>query len=345
MPENLNNSSLACGFCDLEIVDSESDSIQCDVCDRWFHAEKQCSSLKKTIFKLMREPDTWVCPACLTWSKSLYRQDPVSQLNKELAEVRDLNHILFNENKKLSNKISMLEKQLSDLKLNRPSLQDDRVPRPVDQQTQTSQVVKINCDGEPKAKSIIEPCQDLLLDYTHVHLLADSHGRDVRFRLEDRLRQNGTTVSSAIYPGAPMHHYVNKIVVNQDQNQNRSTRRRKRTLNVIMGGVNDTSEESVNKVIQDINSQFSNDEHRPSVVVIETPYRYDDVSLNESIKKQNKRLKEICNSLGCPFISINFSLFRYHYNKKGLHLNDKGKDMLCAIIADSLKRLKSNFLV
>jgi hypothetical protein len=76
-------------------------------------------------------------------------------------------------------------------------------------------------------------------DSIHVHLLADSHGRDIRQRVEVRL--SGDKVGGI--SGAPMNHYFKNIAMDHAL----STRRKKKTLNVIMGGVNDSSKDSVSK--------------------------------------------------------------------------------------------------
>lgn len=69
----LDQTNVVCGHCDLVIVDIEADSIQCDGCDRWYHSWRQCSGLKKTVFKLLRKKDLWACHACMKCAKQLQR--------------------------------------------------------------------------------------------------------------------------------------------------------------------------------------------------------------------------------------------------------------------------------
>jgi hypothetical protein len=349
---NLNDSVIACNQCNLAIVDTVSDSIQCDGCDRWYHSWKECSGLKKTLFKMIRKNDSWACNSCIELCKMLNSQDQTA-LKSEMLEVRELNRLFFDENKKLKAKITSLEHQLNELKssassVSNSSTNDIGLP-PTHPQSDSQETASHHSSGDGNVLSSQNACVpessfgdvNCNFDFTNVHLIADSHGRRLREILESKLSENSIKVTSDIYPSAPMDYYTKNLDVTRNHKDNKRGR-----LNVIIGGVNDTSGNVVDSMINEVGSRFNNSDscQKDCLVVVETPYRYDDISFNDSIKYQNSKLKELCGRLGWLYVPISFALFRMHYTRHGLHLNKKGKEVVCSLIADSVMKLKTSFL-
>lgn len=110
-------------------------------------------------------------------------------------------------------------------------------------------------------------------------LLSGSHGHGGK--IEDRLTDSKIRVTSELFPGAPISHCF----------KNRSDKENNK-LKVIIGEVNDTSKESVDKMISEITQTGENSQGsiEPGLVVVETPLRHDNIDLNESIRHQNIRL-------------------------------------------------------
>lgn len=350
---NLNMTGVACGHCDLVIADTEADSIQCDGCDRWYHSWRQCSGIKKTIFKLLKKNDSWACKTCIDFCKaSSTSQDPRSKLlNDELKEVRDLNRLFFDENKTLLIKIGFLEAKIEELKTNETinnkncSHSETRPDTSLGNEPRIENSV-LSLTKNSESNSGVEPNTSLNFSCLNVHLVADSHGRSLRHRVENKLSVDNVRVSSEIYPGAAMHQYVKNLNVGlgEDCPKQDCFGSKESRLTVIVGGVNDTSLESVRKLVNNIESNEQNKKASHRVLVVETPYRYDNIHFNESIKYQNVELQKLCCRLGWDFVPVNFYLFRKHHTRQGLHLNDSGKDIISSVIVDSIKKCKGHFL-
>lgn len=102
-----------CNICDLAIADTDSDSIQCDICQAWVHAWRDCSKLKKTIYKLIRKKDPFVCSKCTEFGRLILNDSDFSKVKQELLEVRDLNLVLMAENRQFSRKLKELESEIA----------------------------------------------------------------------------------------------------------------------------------------------------------------------------------------------------------------------------------------
>jgi len=358
MPEPM-PSSETCTQCKLIIVDNESDSVECSICGGWVHSWKECSKLKKSIFKLLGKKDSWVCPKCIETGRDNVRL--TAKLNEELQEVRDMNFCLFEENIKLKARIKELEGGVN--ATSQPNTEASLLSplRPGGAGTLTTDVGNGNSiNVHPNRPTTMAKPNDCVLQSKpncilqkkshstsvfNVSLVGDSHIRNLRSfvqkEVESELTQSNSSfsmnVTSVFYPNAPMQTFVEKGL----KSCTRPGANRNSSL-VFLGGVNDTSDLAVDETIKLFETHAS--QFRPEdIMVVETPYRYDNPSLNKSIFIQNRRLKELCTKFGWTYIPINFSLFRMHYNKAGLHLNHIGKKLVSKLIAMGLTN--SGFLV
>lgn len=350
-----------CGQCDLAIDDSVSDSISCDICEQWVHAHEKCSKLKKTAFKKMKNVD-WVCPNCIDFGKKCRNQNQasldvgLSQLQSELKEVRDLNHILFSENKTLTAKIHNLNKVIVNLNrsikksIKKNPTQVTGSPRSglrpsLDRETNLSQVsnsdinVSVNlsdsiCLNDSKISYVHEPVSEVLEPNRanhEVRLFADSHGRGLQRLMQPKCNHDKIQVN--FFPSAPTLYYAKNLVLDSNGCTSKPS-----ASNVLMLGVNDTSDVSVDSTVELLENNVNK---LKNLAIVEAPYRYDKPHLNKFIKKQNDRFRDLCNKLKWRFVPLNFALCRVHYTRQGLHLNGKGKNVISCLISDVV----SNFLV
>ncbi|KAG8319476.1 hypothetical protein J6590_091343 [Homalodisca vitripennis] len=98
-----------CPSCSLGIDDYESDSICCDICNRWFHASKSCSGLKKSLFNNIKKNDQWACPICIKYH-SLKNGNVDSTIRGYVSEITNLK----NERCKLVEEINALSARLAE---------------------------------------------------------------------------------------------------------------------------------------------------------------------------------------------------------------------------------------
>lgn len=317
---------IACSKCSVVIVDHDSDSIQCDVCDGWFHATRECSNLKKTMFKLISKQDMWACPICLKAAKD--KVDLTEKIKEELTEVRDLNFVLFEENLKLAAKLKECESELGRLKSMPASIHTPRSPElPIVASPELGSDVGLDGVVVSDAKSTNHQPE--------IRLIGDSHVRNLRPLIVKNLEESPTDlpvkVTAEFYPGAPMHKYVENVICNTNRKPNENV------CSVFVGGVNDTSPESRDRLSTLLES---NAKSMGRVVIVETPYRYDNIKLNQSISEQNDKLRTLCKTFGWVFVPINFALYRMHYTRIGLHLNSRGKALVCKLITNYLCETK-----
>lgn len=366
-----------CGQCDSIIDDSTSTSIRCDICHDWVHADEKCSKLKKTIFRYIKNID-WVCPTCIDFGKKCRSKNKndlqagLIKLQEEIKQVRNMNFILFEENKTYLAKIETLRRINSGLKkslkhknqndkntsnisnsklelsLNTSknlsnsnlSINDtlERVTKPtVNKATQTaphnnkaaSSEININRNKQGlKTKCSLTGQQmttsDLVSGKKQIQIYSDSHGRGLQNLVHNKCGAD-TPVTVNFCPGAPMQYYVTQLTDKTNLDPN--------TIQIVMGGVNDTRDMTVNASIDFLEKNSSK---LNQIAIVETPYRYDRLHLNKYIKKQNDRLKEICQKHNWKFIPINFALFRLHYTRAGLHLNFQGKNVVSTLISHTI---------
>jgi hypothetical protein len=334
--------STKCGQCNLAIEDQESDSIECDVCGRWVHATRECSKLKKSIFKLIRENDPWVCPKCIELCKK--NNDIVNELRKELKEVRDLNFIMHEENKSLIKRLKSLELELANLK-QKPICELQDIPNCHVNSITPSTHCSPPAAGTDTTGTLVSSVP-LTLSKTQptpsLRLVGDSHVRNLRplLQKEHETKHINLNVRADFYPNAPMNVYTKSLAFELQHQVELNPTVTSNSCSVLMGGVNDTSETVVDETMDllDSNASLFN---TTKLVIVETPYRYDNINLNKAIAEQNKKLSNICSRYGWTFIPINFALYRMHYTTQGLHLNHRGKKLLSRLIFNALTAASS----
>jgi hypothetical protein len=112
-----------CRKCNDSIDDDISDSIKCDFCGSWLHADKRCCGMPKTVFNFFtRSQNIWICPDCSKPCSDLINSSPKDPagtkplwVDSELQKEISLNQRLLDENKQLN--IHLNEKEVAILEL------------------------------------------------------------------------------------------------------------------------------------------------------------------------------------------------------------------------------------
>ncbi|KAG8335510.1 hypothetical protein J6590_066420 [Homalodisca vitripennis] len=332
-----------CPSCSLGIDDYESDSICCDICNRWFHASKSCSGLKKSLFNNIKKNDQWACPICIKYYHSLKNGNVDSTIRGYVSEITNLK----NERCKLVEEINALARlaerdremeELSRMVVSTGEVVGGRggewtvvagggrgsggrtaVDR-VDVALQTSNSFEVLVDVGDLSMEDFPPLEARRKGDSGsrgdgkfvrgVGVVGDSHGRRCRGRLKACLGSE-VEVMTKVMPGKPMSHLID-CASESDKGAADSD------LLVIVGGTNGVTENSISDLGTKIDRCLKN--KKRYVLWVEAPYR------------QNELIKTKCLENQWDFLSINSILDRNCYTKHGLHLNAVGKDVLCGII-------------
>jgi hypothetical protein len=124
-----------CNNCNLPIVEDSSDAIECEFCNKWYHASIKCSKLTKTVFTfLTKSKDSiWICFKCTapcrnSFLKSNLKDSPPQWVKVEIERERALAQKLFDSNKELNVRLNEKEIEIMTLKDRLREL-DDRLGR------------------------------------------------------------------------------------------------------------------------------------------------------------------------------------------------------------------------
>lgn len=160
----------------------------------------------------------------------------------------------------------------------------------------------------------------------NVVVIGDSHVRGCVDLLQETLGSQ-VAVTASLMPGAPASQFSSLIASAASWSSPED-------VIVVVGGTNRCREDlpvyekRLRAVLPTV--------HNP-VFFVDTPHRYDDPSQNYYIDQANRAVDGII--AGFPNVS-RFSLAgldRSHSTRHGLHLNHRGKRILCSQIADGLK--------
>lgn len=88
------------------------------ICDNWYHSDKNCSGLKKTLFNNIGENDQWACLICISRSKvaSKLHSDEILAHKVQLQSLNKLNLELSEKNLRLTNDLNFKEAEIKRLK-------------------------------------------------------------------------------------------------------------------------------------------------------------------------------------------------------------------------------------
>lgn len=159
-----------------------------------------------------------------------------------------------------------------------------------------------------------------------VLILSDSHGRGYSKELGSVLKEN-FEVTSIIKPNAKIKEVTSSV---QELTKNFS----EDDSIIILGGTNDISNSNKSEICSAIESVLPHSK-RMKVVLSAIPTRYDKPNLNPEILITNNKILSVVNRHGdCnkKNIAINFCserLERKHFTRHGLHMNAKGKSIMC----------------
>lgn len=338
-----------CGTCKCIIDDSKYTSIECSTCETWVHSAKKCSGIKASIFKLISSKDSFVCPNCITFCKEMRISSAqsdncdVAYLSLKLKELEKNYADLVHQNNQLLKQIDVKDRilgrldsglgyvQESDSVLNSPSdltLHDASSQLTLAASSQQIGGGILTSSSESTCSAEVGKCGQMPSlacrprKGVKIKLFSDSHGRGCREKINGLLEDDKVT-GDVILPGAPLVSVLDEVACNSGDAE----------MVVIMGGVNYITERSLKELDILINEVAKPLQGR-EVLWVEAPTRFDvDDCARNRINMQNKIVLDKCRSNKWGFLNINSLLERSCFNSYGLHLNSKGKDLVCGLIA------------
>lgn len=387
MPEII----VKCGKCLKEVDDDSSSSISCDICSKWYHSDKLCSGLKKTLFINIKKNDQWACPVCIAHFQKVIN-DPTDR-DEILAHKAQID-LLTKQNLDLTEKVGRLENELNKKEIEiiqlkdrggKPNIGEEpwtivrgtwpgdvKGRRRSDSALHASNRFEVLKDAEPAPTPPWPPmCSDFpplgsakgkggkkgggrrpgpdssktqkkfrtirngftkpRQNKNRMFLVADSHGRTCADRLQEGL--GDWEIGSSVLPGAPM-----PVVLDEAATFCKEGEAKKGDFLVLVGGTNHINEDS----LEELEDRFDTLVEGPgSVLWVETPMRYDAAYENKIIVKQNEVIKQACIKNKWNFLGINSILDRSCYTEHGLHLNWRGKKVLCDLIENFFNSIYS----
>lgn len=198
----------------------------------------------------------------------------------------------------------------------------------------------MNCTQKNTLNSIMNKSSTLTKSKFHVKILSDSHGRNVRNILADKLDGNCMT-SCSMKPNGK----VSQVLSDIDHDTKEMV---KDDYIVIVAGTNDITPHLNNKFIaQEIKNKIQNCSHT-NIIVTAIPYRYDKYSFfNKKINRSNNSIRKVCDEFKHSHYLPLHSFCRNDYATHGLHLNTFGKQKFSNLIIDKIDeitRLNKNSL-
>lgn len=166
-----------------------------------------------------------------------------------------------------------------------------------------------------------------------VLLLSDSHGRQMSSKLSNQLGGD-FSVTGFVKPNAGIQEVTKCIEeLTVDFTSEDSV--------IIIGGTNNVQNSSAQSQIDSVVDKVSPLTKKMNVIVSAVPARYDKPELNETIREMNDymyiKMKQHEASSSFKFDFLSQSLNSQCFTKHGLHLNQRGKSLLCDRLAYLVK--------
>ncbi|KAG8276239.1 hypothetical protein J6590_069928 [Homalodisca vitripennis] len=158
-----------------------------------------------------------------------------------------------------------------------------------------------------------------------LRMVSDSHGRGWGVRLRGSEVGKSLLIEDLMKSGDPFMSMIDRagVVANRAETSD---------FLLVVGGTNCVMEDSNDRLGPRLDALAKGIAGR--VIWVETPYRYDKPNENIFVKKQSEVLKEKCKKHKWAFLGLNSLLDRSCYTAHGIHLNWRGKDVLCSLITN-----------
>jgi hypothetical protein len=169
-----------------------------------------------------------------------------------------------------------------------------------------------------------------------VLLLSDSHGRKLQKMMSSMISDESTKIVSIVKPGAGLEEIVKGIVHANNFGENDTV--------ILMGGTNDINSNSTpyQRIITQALEKFIPLSKTTKIIINEIPIRADRPELNIEIGKANRLIHSVINNIKNK-VNKNISIHAMsnkinvsHLNHSGIHLNQKGKTILCKSLINIL---------
>ena len=171
-----------------------------------------------------------------------------------------------------------------------------------------------------------------------VLLLTDSHGRHMSAKLGNQLGGN-FSVTSIVKPNAGIQEVTKCIEdLTGDFTSEDSV--------IILGGTNDVQNMNAQADIDSVINKVSPLSKKMNIIVSAIPDRFDRPELNKTIREMNEymyiKMKKYEESSTFKFDFLSQSLNSQCFTNHGLHLNHRGKFLLCDRFASLVKAMPVN---
>uniref|UniRef100_A0A8D8QN37 Uncharacterized protein n=1 Tax=Cacopsylla melanoneura TaxID=428564 RepID=A0A8D8QN37_9HEMI len=247
------------------------------------------------------------------------------QLEKALAEVEELKILrdsLIDEISKRERTINNLEGELFEIK-NSGTKTNTKVSKKNElcnkksktKQSGTKEIIQPKIISSERTSQPANP---------KCHLVGDSHVRALGQILREDHQQN---VYSTFKPGAGFEaiHESCSLELESDDNENV----------IIFCGTNDVQSSDWSKVKQSIISIISKYKHKRLSFIL-VPIRWDRPYVNTRVEQFNTMLRKLFKENCISYLDPNFYLRPWHYTRDGIHMNRKGKRLICLKIKSQL---------
>lgn len=199
---------------------------------------------------------------------------------------------------------------------------------------ESNTISQVNRTTKTTLKSTVNKCSTLPKFKCNIKLLSDSHGRNIRNILNEKLDNNCITTCS-MKPNGKVSHILSEIERDSKEMINKD-------YVVIVAGTNDINPYlSNNCIAQDIKNKIKNVSHT-NVIIAAVPYRYDEYSsFNNKIYKVNNSIRKICDEFKFTHYLPLQSFCRNDYTAHGLHFNTFGKHKFSNLIREKIDEITS----
>lgn len=253
-------------------------------------------------------------------------------LQDEISKLQQLNELYLTQIEQHKDTIKILTKEITDKTFTNRSTQTDELPINASNICQSIQV-----ETETPARHD-DNSNEEDINKNNILLLADSHGRGLFSLLKKRL--SNFNILSIFKPNAPFGNVVTDVNL-------LSKNFTKKDYILIIGGSNNYYKQSA-KLINEYKKVIDNCNHT-NVIFCTIPFNYcKNSTVNNAIQFINSSLLKLnTQSTNSKFIDINLYLGRNAFTKHGLHLNTKGKNILCDIFKQNIEKsplLDKNYL-
>lgn len=316
---------MKCQVCEEIIFSTDKFVICAFKCRKLYHIG--CCNLKLSAYKTILKHDNilWMCDLCLDLTKGEPAYVDVSVDTHDLVDTPSANGYSLIPKVNLTDFSKKVKQTKNSAEVKKPV---SVVPK------LTRDKKNIDTNSAPLKSSSMKT----KMLKNKVLVLSDSHGRGCSSIIDSYL-SDAFAVECVFKPNAGVKEIVrdvDKLTKTFGPNDHL----------VLMGGTNDIGsrkslyQASVKEAIQKVCMLGP----KMKVIIVDLPIRSDDANLLNDINIANQQIKkcvENCGFQNIHLIQLENVIKVEHLNKGGLHLNKVGKNIVCKLISDYVRKSKT----